>query len=93
MEAKEKPNVPYRRRASSGRKSYIVNKFALENYEHVAVFDFRHNQKIRECFQGNLTVEDILGSASVYFPPDTFVPGHTVLIFEEMGTAMEQEHQ
>lgn len=70
-------------------KSYIVNKFALENYEHVAVFDFRHNQKIRECFQGDLTVEEILGSASVYFPPNTFVPGHTVLIFEEIGDCDE----
>ena len=38
-------------------KSYIVDKFAHEEYENVIVYDFRHNKSLRKIFDGNLDVE------------------------------------
>ena len=66
-------------------KSYLVDRFAKENYENVVVFDFRYNQKTRGFFQDDLSVDSILQKAYVYFPAELFVPGKTVLVFEEIG--------
>ena len=66
-------------------KSFIVEKFARENYESVITFDFRHVKELRAIFEGNLGVDDILVKAGPYFPRERFVPGKTVLIFEEIG--------
>lgn len=65
-------------------KSYLVDKFTREHYEKVALFDFRHNDEIRSVFNGNLDVDTIIKNATVYFPAGTFVPGKTVLVFEEI---------
>lgn len=66
-------------------KSYIVDKFARENYDNVVVFDFRYNQITRSFFQGELNVDEILRNAYPYFPSSNFVPYKTAIIFEEIG--------
>ncbi len=66
-------------------KSYIVDKFARENYENVIVFDFRYNEVTRSFFQGNLTVDEILKRAYPYFPSSNFVPHKTIIVMEEIG--------
>ena len=66
-------------------KSYVVSKFANENYEHVVVYDFRHRKKLRKIFDGDIDVDSILTKSSPYFPKGSFVPGSTVLVFEEIG--------
>ncbi len=66
-------------------KSYIVNKFAHENYENVITYDFRHNKDLRNIFEGNLDVDTIISKSSPYFPNAKFIPFKTILIFEEIG--------
>ena len=66
-------------------KSYIVNKFAHENYENVIIFDFRHRKDLRKIFEGNLDVDSIIINSSPYFVDQSFIPFKTVLIFEEIG--------
>lgn len=66
-------------------KSYIVDKFAKENYENVITYDFRHRKELRKIFEGNLDVDTIVINSTPYFPNDNFVPGKTILIFEEIG--------
>ena len=66
-------------------KSYIVDKFAKENYQNVIIFDFRHRKELRQVFTGNLDVDSILIKSSPYFPDQVFVPYQTVLVFEEIG--------
>lgn len=66
-------------------KSYIVNKFAHENYENVIVYDFRHNKSLRKIFDGDLDVDTIIRNSMPYFLNENFVPDETILIFEEIG--------
>ena len=66
-------------------KSYIVDRFARDNYDNVIVFDFRFNKDIRKVFEGNLNVDSIIMNATPYFPDKSFIPYKTVLIFEEIG--------
>lgn len=66
-------------------KSYIVSKFAEENYNNVITFDFRHNKELINLFNDNLSVDEIISNASVYFPNSNFIPNETVLVFEEIG--------
>lgn len=70
-------------------KSYIVDKFAKDNYKNVVIFDFRYNTPLRGCFRDDLTVDGILSSASLYLGNPRFVPYETVLIFEEIGDCPE----
>ena len=66
-------------------KSYIVDKFARENYNNVITFDFRHRKELIAIFSGNLDVDTIIRKASLIFPDKDFGIDHTVLIFEEIG--------
>lgn len=66
-------------------KSYIVDKFAKDNYDNVITYDFRHNKAVRKIFDGNLDVDSIVRSSMPYFPDKQFIPYKTILIFEEIG--------
>ena len=66
-------------------KSYLVDKFVNENYEHKVVFDFRYNKDIHMCFEGNLDVDNIISIARLYIKDAEFVPSKTCIIFEEIG--------
>ena len=66
-------------------KSYIVDKFAHENYENVITYDFRHRKILRSIFSGNLDVDTIIENSAPYFPDKEFVPHKTILVFEEIG--------
>lgn len=66
-------------------KSYIVSKFANENYENVIIYDFRHNKDLRNIFEGNIDVDSIIRKSAPYFPTSSFEPNKTILIFEEIG--------
>lgn len=66
-------------------KSYIVNKFANEQYENVIIYDFRHNKALRKIFEGNLDVDSIIRNSLPFFPDKEFIPNKTILIFEEIG--------
>lgn len=64
-------------------KSYIVSKFANEQYENAIVYDFRHNRDLRIIFEGNLDVDSIIRKSASYFLNVKFVPYKTILVFEE----------
>ena len=70
-------------------KSYIVAKFAEENYENSILLDFRHRKELRLCFKGNLDVDQIISLLRPYLPDKNFVPGKSILIFEEIGDCAE----
>lgn len=64
-------------------KSYIVSKFANEQYENAIVYNFRHNRDLRIIFEGNLDVDSIIRKSASYFLNVKFVPYKTILVFEE----------
>ena len=49
-------------------KSYIVQKFAKENYDRTITFDFRHQAELKSIFNGNLDVDTIIRKARLFFP-------------------------
>lgn len=66
-------------------KSFIVDKFAKNNYENVIVYDFRYQKVLIQIFDADLDVDSIIQNSSPYFPDKSFVPYKTLLIFEEIG--------
>ena len=66
-------------------KSYIVNKFANENYDNVIVYDFRYNRALKEIFNGPLDVDTIIRKSKLFFTNKDFNKENTILIFEEIG--------
>lgn len=71
-------------------KSYVALSFAKANYDDVVFFDFRHDKSLEDIFQnpgenGKMSVETIIRNAKVHFPSHSFTPGHTCLIFDEVG--------
>ncbi len=66
-------------------KSYIVSKFAQDNYKNVIVYDFRHNKSLRSIFEGDIDVDSIIRKSTPYFSDSQFIPYKTILIFEEIG--------
>lgn len=70
-------------------KSYLVSKFAKENYENAVVFDFRHMPVLRKCFQDGYDVERILSYSRLYLPSAQYYPYRTAIIFEEINDCEE----
>jgi len=66
-------------------KSYIVGKFANENYKNVITYDFRYRKELSLIFSGDLDVDTIVRKSTLYFADKKFEPGNTILIFEEIG--------
>lgn len=66
-------------------KSYIVNKFANENYNNVIIYDFRHRKELLSIFDGDLDVDTIIRKSRLFFTDKNFDIENTVLIFEEIG--------
>ena len=66
-------------------KSYIVAKFAKENYSNAIIFDFRHRKELATVFSGDLDVDTIIRKAKLFLSDENFDIENTVLIFEEIG--------
>ena len=66
-------------------KSYIVNKFAKENYKNVILFDFRYRKELGNIFSGDLDVDTIIKNSRLFFLDKEFDSEDTVLIFDEIG--------
>lgn len=65
-------------------KTYSVRAFAEENYENTVYINFKDNDTFRRVFDGDLVVDRITLDLSALMPGVHFVPGKTVLIFDEM---------
>ena len=65
-------------------KTYIAQKFAHENYENVVYIDFKTNNSIKAAFEGDFVVDRMTLDISARIPEARFVPGKTVLVFDEV---------
>lgn len=70
-------------------KTYIVQKFARENYEHVVYMNFILEPDIKSAFTGNLDVETIILNLSALIPGSRFVSGKTCIILDEIQECKE----
>ena len=65
-------------------KTFIVRKFAEDNYKYVYYMNFTKQPKRIAAFLGSKEVDDILFELSVQIKGANFVPGQTCFIFDEI---------
>ena len=65
-------------------KTTVVERFARENYENVVLIDFKANESMKAAFEGDFVVDRMTLDISARMPGARFVPGRTVLVFDEV---------
>lgn len=65
-------------------KTFIVRAFADENYENVVYINFKDNESAKKIFDGDFVVDRITLDISALMMGVHFVPGKTVIIFDEV---------
>ena len=70
-------------------KTYIVKKFAKDNYDNVVYMNFILEPDKKAAFAGNLDVDTIILSLSALIPNSRFVRGKTCIILDEIQDCKE----
>ena len=70
-------------------KTYIVQKFAKENYENVVYMNFILEPNRKSAFTENIDVETIILNLSALIPGSRFVAGKTCIILDEIQECRE----
>ncbi|MBR6775822.1 MAG: AAA family ATPase, partial [Bacteroidales bacterium] len=70
-------------------KTYIVQKFAKENYESVIYMNFILEPDKKSAFTGNIDVDTILLNLSALIPGSLFISGKTCIILDEIQECRE----
>ncbi len=65
-------------------KTFIVKKFAIENYKNVIYINFKVDLNLKKAFAGDLQVREIISSLSILNPKFKFIPNETVIILDEI---------
>ncbi len=65
-------------------KTFIVEVFARDNYEHYVKFTLSDEPEICKIFEESLDVERIIKGLKLYSDPSQFVPRSTLLFFDEI---------
>ncbi len=70
-------------------KTYIVQKFAKENYENVVYMNFILEPDKKSAFTGNIDVDTIILNLSALITGSRFVKGKTCIILDEIQECKE----
>ena len=65
-------------------KTFIIEKFARENYEHVVCLNFIENPGFTAIFDGDLNAESLIKQISVRVPGAELVPNRTLIFLDEI---------
>ena len=65
-------------------KTTTVMQFAKEHYKYIVYIDFKRNISLKKVFDDDLSVDRITMDLTANLPDAKFVPGETVLIFDEV---------
>ena len=70
-------------------KTFSVMQFAKNNYRHVVYLNFVEESTWAAAFRDSLNVDNIIMNLSAMMGSETFVPGETCLIFDEIQECPE----
>lgn len=70
-------------------KTYIVQKFARENYENVVYMNFILEPDKKSAFAGKIDVDTIILNLSALIPGSRFIKGKTCIILDEIQECRE----
>ena len=65
-------------------KTFIVQKFAEENYANVVYLNFMQDSDYALAFEGSKRVDDIVMNLSAMIPQSQFVANETCIIIDEI---------
>ena len=65
-------------------KTFIIDKFASENYSSYLYINFIANPECRQIFEGSLEANDIFKKLSVRFQDFKLLPGDTAIFLDEI---------
>ena len=65
-------------------KTFIINQFAVNNYESYIYINFEISPEYKNIFAGNLDMETLIMQLEVTFPGKKIVPNKTILFLDEI---------
>ena len=65
-------------------KTYIVERFAEENYEEIVEINFKQIPSAMDIFSGDLTVDNMVLAMRFRFPEKKIIPGKTMIFLDEI---------
>lgn len=65
-------------------KTYIIDKFASENYAHKVYIDFNRNPELMAAFENGISVDSIVKELSIRMEGSEFVPYSTIVVLDEI---------
>ncbi|MBP5365899.1 MAG: ATP-binding protein [Bacteroidales bacterium] len=65
-------------------KTFIIEDFARNNYESFVELNFEQFPALKNAFDGELTVTEMIKRISVYIPSARFIPHKTLIFFDEI---------
>ena len=65
-------------------KTYIIERFAEENYEEFVEINFKQMPSAFDIFSGDLTVDNMVMAMRFRFPEKKIIPGKTMIFLDEI---------
>lgn len=65
-------------------KTFIVREFGKQFYKNTVYVDFRANTAVHTAFEGDFDVDKMVMAISAAIPSVRFLPGETLIIFDEI---------
>ena len=70
-------------------KTYIIERFAEDNYEEVVEINFNQIPSAMDIFNGDLTVDNMVMAMRFRFPEKKIIPGKTLIFLDEIQECQE----
>ena len=70
-------------------KTYIIERFAEDNFEEFVEINFKQMPSAAEIFAGDLTVDNMVMAMRFRFPGKQIIPGKTLIFFDEIQECQE----
>lgn len=70
-------------------KTYIVERFAEENYEEIVEINFKQIPSAMDIFSDDLTVDNMIMAMRFRFPEKKIIPGKTLIFLDEIQECQE----
>jgi predicted AAA+ superfamily ATPase len=81
---REKKNALIVTGARQVGKTFIIDRFAREQYPNVVYIDFEKQPQFRRVFSGDLSTDSVIGKLSFLLPEVHMAPRSTILVFDEI---------
>ena len=70
-------------------KTYIIERFAEENFEELVEINFKQMRSAMDIFTGDLTVDNMVMAMRFRFPEKKIIPGKTLIFLDEIQECQE----